>query len=271
MSRNIRKEIIDRIKNEMDSEFLEFAGFKVPNQGHSIAQRHSLHCGLSGEINMDVVVPVNSAEAWASFLFDHPDEEGPLCIEDFPSCREAEVIEYSTLIFNDALRYLSEYSENQVARGLWWLLDASQGYAGFVYSDSMSIDRRIAFIESMHSLIDTYLLPRCKMELAADKNSGSSKLNLFTYMWWDISVEPKGGPGPGQDALIDEAIFRVIEHGLDSKHLALCESALHGLGHWRHMKPKVEALVDAFLKREGGPTSPELDAYARRARVGAVQ
>jgi hypothetical protein len=84
-------------------------------------------------------------------------------------------------------------------------------------------------------------------------------------MWWE-----NFNAGSPPDARFDWCI-EVMEETLKLPSEACCESALHGLGHEEDKVPEtVHRIIDKFLA-ERSSVSPELRAYAARAREGAIQ
>lgn len=96
-----------------------------------------------------------------------------------------------------------------------------------------------------------------------EKNSDTDELDGACYMWWDLRIVPYK----------DQRFFELIEACLQTRHPALQESALHGLGEiaWcEEAHPRIDEIVDHFLDSKIA-ARPELVKYAKKAQVGQVQ
>jgi hypothetical protein len=132
------------------------------------------------------------------------------------------------------------------------------------------VDARVRCLRSFVTVFRDVLAPRCTPHLSHLDEPGAAALNAACYMWWDIlpfAARPDEASGHVLGAAALDAMAEML--ALDA--IACQESALHGLGHWRHRWPaEVTRIVDAFLRRN--PTArPELVAYAKAARAGCVQ
>jgi len=89
-------------------------------------------------------------------------------------------------------------------------------------------------------------------------------------MWWDFNCWSPD-PDPLTRNPNDSAFLESMRSILTIDHVACQESALHGLGHWRHAhNATVESIIDEFLKKERNLSEP-LRKYAGDARRGCVQ
>ena len=108
---------------------------------------------------------------------------------------------------------------------------------------------------------------RCSPHLGHLAEEGNP-LNSACYMWFDMLLE-RFSPRELGRAQLETELFLTLRRILAIPHDACRESALHGIGHWVGIYPRLAEMVDEFLLGAPG-LRPELIAYAQRARVGAI-
>jgi hypothetical protein len=207
--------------------------------------------------------------AWVARVFDHPGE-GPEWYRD-PNADLAEPeaassIRFLTALLREPARYLARYTDSQLARGLWYLIDnACSTYALTLLECDVDIRARLRCIAAIPTLFADVFAKRCAPQLSNGDTGGANPLNTTCYMWWDIF--PSWG-SPRRD--VDESLLSAMAAVVNLESLACQESGLHGLGHWQSAYPeRVCEIIDRFLGRGSPPD--ELRRYAISARQGCVQ
>ena len=218
-------------------------------------------------------MPSRTFEQWINGIFEHPvskpawywDLAADTCVED-----DETNVDYLARLFADSDRLLRRFDNAQVNQGLNLIVDCSCSDHSFsiVGGDAPWAARRRA----IRAIYDVYA--KCFAKRCADTlrncEAEDNPLNYICFMWWD-SFPAWGDPNdPSRSDEADEYLG-VMERCLSLTHHACLEGALHGLGHWHLIFPeRVEPIIDRFL-RERHDLRPELVAYARSAREGAVQ
>lgn len=207
--------------------------------------------------------------AWVARIFDHP-SEGPEWHRD-PNADLAEPESTSrvlllTSLLQDPARYLAQYSNAQVAQGLWYLVDnACSSYALALLERDIEFQVRLRCITAIPTLFAEVFAKRCAPRLSHGETESENPLNTTCYMWWDIF--PSWG-SPRRD--VDDSLLSAMAAVLNLESPACQESGLHGLGHWQSAYPdRVREIIDRFLGRGGH--SDVLRGYASSARQGCVQ
>lgn len=177
-----------------------------------------------------------------------------------------------TRLFADCAMLGSRYSDLQLNAGLWEVI-GSGTLGSSLFAAAVPLEEKTACIAAIDTVYTALFVPRCVPALGHQLKAGDqlpAPLNSICYMWWDLF--PTWGRGGCRDAAaLDAAVLRLLERLLTLAHDACRESALHGLGHWQlHYPAAVRRIIDEFLARTPQLT-PDLHAYARRARSGAVQ
>ena len=202
-------------------------------------------------------------------IFDHPTGESPWYTvadsvpEDLPPIESVHVL---TAFFEDPTRYLSSYSDTQIADGSTYLLEtALSSYALALLDPSVDLALRLRAVAAIPIVFDEVFAVRCLPDLSHAKTTEISPLNMTCYMWWDFF--PTWG-APRRD--VDTALLNVMTTILATPSSACREAALHGLGHWRHAYPDhVHAIIGRFLQLT--PPDDPLRKYAQDAHFGCVQ
>lgn len=177
-------------------------------------------------------------------------------------------LEYCTRLFCNATQLLVGFDDDRVAEGLSELTDA---HDLLLPLKRLSATESVvaAFVESISVLFRDFMAPRCRGTFGHLDETPTTQLNMTCYMWWDAFAY-KGTPDDPRFLHTDEAILSVMQRCLNINHDGVRESALHGLGHWRGYRDRVQKTIDEFLDNTKD-LRPELVDYARCARVGAVR
>ncbi len=250
----------------------------------------SLYSILEGKKALGRELTDLSFEGWITYVFDHPVPDPGIpewagsaeaviyrhwyleSDSDWwdPSAHPETTVAYLTMLFENATSVLTPFSDTQIKEGLWFLVSPSCSDHMFVLlNPAVPWSERKHCISSIFTLFEHFLALRCSPHLSHLDEPGANPLNGVCYMWWDL-YPAYGKPGDPTTREMHEALFDVMRRILDLSSDACRESALHGLGHWRHEYPKqVEAIIDGFLASHPD-LRPELKAYARAARKGRV-
>jgi hypothetical protein len=214
-------------------------------------------------------------EQWLAYVFDHPvGESGQEWYWDLDvdwwNGPAADSIQFLTRAFENAAVLFRPYNDAQLNQGLWFLASNACSNHMFALMDaSVPWAARQRCIRSIHLLFEDCFAKRCTPHLSHIDEPGASPLNLVCYMWWDIIPIGPQPNDPGRMDL-DREILGVMESTLQLGSLACCESALHGLGHWKAYYPqRIEGIIAAFLKGYQG-IREELRTYALNAHRGCV-
>jgi len=108
----------------------------------------------------------------------------------------------------------------------------------------------------------------CKPQLG-HLSEGTSKINDFCYMLWDVTPLLICDDVSDKDEL-NKAISEVLEYALTLNHIACIESGLHGLGHMNISFPLCSKLVENFIVKNKRK-DPRILKYAKQAAIGSVQ
>ena len=216
-------------------------------------------------------------EQWLTYVFDHPVRESgqewywDLDVDwwDGPA---ADTVQFLTQAFENAAVLFQPYSDAQLNQGLWFLAsNACSNHMFALMDSSVPWPARQRCVRSIHLLFEECFAKRCTPHLShlPEPEPGAGPLNLVCYMWWDIiPIGPK--PDDPTRTELDREILGVMESTLQPGSIACCESALHGLGHWKSSYPqRIEEMIEAFLQSHQG-LREELRTYARSAYQGCV-
>src|SRR5688572_2868481 len=217
-----------------------------------------------------------SYDEWIDYVFDHTDlPSGQAWYFDHEADRwnprPEQAVAYLARLFDNPEPLLDRFVDNQVGRGLRYLIDNSISNHCVALSDNwVPIDQRVKCIYAMLSLFIRILQPRCPPILSHLDESRGNRLNGVCYMWWDImplaAMSKPRNPDP-----IHDACLAVMRSTLALPNPACQESALHGLGHWARAYPEfTAATIDGYLAANP-QLRPELLRYAQAARSGCIQ
>lgn len=209
---------------------------------------------------------------WITHVFDHPvsrrewDDEGE---EPTFVASDEEIAELISETFTRSGNDLVRFSDEQVARGIRYLIDpGASDHSIRLMNGDAPLPRKIEGIRSIHALFRDCLVPRCAESLGHLDEPGGTDLNPICYMFWDICPIPYLVDNHKIVAL-EDSLFWVFENTLTLKHRACIEAALHGLGHHALYSPnRVERIIDQFLKH--AHPDDALRRYAENARTGYV-
>jgi hypothetical protein len=213
---------------------------------------------------------------WLNYVFDHavPFYEEAWYHEaeaDWWQPRPEQAVDYLARLFENPELLADEFSDSQIAQGLYYLIDNGAGaYCRSLTDASVPIDARTACIEAFSTLFARLFQPRCEPVLSHLDEPGANPLNRICYMWWDIM--PIGAAtAPTQADPIHQGCLAEMRETLRLPNPACQEGALHGLGHWAGAYPEfAAATIDAYLAANS-KLRPELVRYAQAARSGCIQ
>jgi hypothetical protein len=213
---------------------------------------------------------------WLNYVFDHavPFYEQAWYFEseaDWWQPQPEQAVDYVARLFENPELLADEFSDSQIAQGLYYLIDNGAGaYCRFLTDGSVPIDARTACIEAFSTLFARLFQPRCEPVLSHLDESGANALNRICYMWWDIMpIGAAAAPIPADP--IHQGCLAEMRETLRLPNPACQESALHGLGHWAGAYPEfTAATIDAYLAANP-KLRPELLRYAQAARSGCIQ
>ncbi len=211
-------------------------------------------------------------EGWVKWVFDRPvtepawwwDEESEESEwwEWINKCPD-QVVEFMTRLFEQPEQHLWEYSDEQLAQGLWFIASGDcSNHMHALKAQSVPLEARCRCVRSFYNLFAKLFAVRCEPCLS---HSASNRINMTCFMWWDLL------PLGRCDLAVDKECLSVMREILMTIPNEACmESALHGLGHWHLYYPdEVEGIIDEFLNTHPN-ISPELRDYAEWAREGRV-
>ena len=208
-------------------------------------------------------------DAWLDHWFGRPvlTQNFPW-FEDVPDTifRPAMAFSYGYRLFNNSARDLERFSDDQVGAGMWLLMTDDD--INLAWPD-IPIAEREACILAITSLFRDLFAQRCAPRLS-DGPREYTLLNGSCYMWWEYFTHIAFPGDPNFQRLMG-ACWRVMEETLYIPHVAVQESALHGLGHSTHNdRQRVETIIDRWRSKHSD-SDAELLAYAGWARGGCIQ
>jgi hypothetical protein len=222
------------------------------------------------------VLALNDAETlrdWIGHVFDHPvtDPAWHWAL-DAPSRQDTpeQSAQLMAETFEHSGELLARFSDAQLNQGFWYLISA--GCSDFIFAlvdPNVPLPMRLRTIRSFVPLFEQVMARRCSPHLSHLDEEGANPLNSACYMWWDI-LPIYGKPEEPVRREFDTEVLKVLSQLLSIPHDACRESALHGIGHWRIYYPRLEEIVEKWLRGTPG-LRPELVAYAEQAKEGCVQ
>jgi hypothetical protein len=214
---------------------------------------------------------------WLDAVFDHPvHEQEWYWDEGFDTywadleLTDAATVEYMTRLFSAPDR-LKQYSPEQVAQGLWFLIgESAPGQSAYaLLNRGVALNDRIKCVGAMLNFFCVFVAPAAPGRATEQTDD----FQQACYMWWDIFPTYGGaryGPETGGEPELHTACLNVMEAML-SVPSELCQlTALHGLNHWhQNYSKQVERIVDSFLNKTPNLTNRIIE-YAGRARAGGA-
>lgn len=179
-------------------------------------------------------------------------------------------IAFLTRLFQSPSVLTEQFSDDQIAQGLTYLLDTSAvGDNGWLCSSDVPAPVRKACIAATFNLFSDIFQPRCLPVLGHLSKVESTRLNSVAYMFWDV-FPCVALPGDASRLELQLETLAVMERILSLGSIACVESALHGLGHAHASHPgRVEQIIDRYMA-SGRCAGAEIAAYAGAARCGCV-
>lgn len=185
-------------------------------------------------------------------------------------CSEEENCLFLIELFGNAKRYLSDFSEDQIGKGLTYVVDgAHSSYLRIKDKKKIRPELATQCIRTIETLFLEIINYKAQPVLCY-KGQGNGRLSYVCYMWWDI-CPVVATPATKNFQEFDEACLSVMENILVKATNRACqEGALHGLNHWQHAYPqKVSAAIDRYLRLN--TVDEDLRLYAQWAKQGRVQ
>ncbi|HEX5322613.1 MAG TPA: hypothetical protein VFW40_02425 [Capsulimonadaceae bacterium] len=221
-----------------------------------------------------------SFEEWIDFVFNHP-VTSPLWYwqdeSDWWDAPPTVTVDYLARLFGNASNIFVDFSDAQVAEGLWYLADSScSDHMLALVNETVPLANRLACIQAIYNLFERCFALKCSPHLShLDRGDTGTPpevnpLNLVCYMWFDL-IEAYGRSENEHCAEQNNAFLSSMQRSLALDSIACQESALHGLGHWHSDYPdRVESIIDEFLAGHS-ETTQNLKHYALSARSGSVR
>lgn len=227
-------------------------------------------------------------EAWLRYCFARPSRD--VCWDDFDEPPDASGVmnpltgfaypsdlalcEYATRLFLNAPELLRPFTAEQIEWGFWEVFSGVEGPKLGVRNPKVRQEKGFALLDALLVLYRDYFAPVCGRALS-HLNEGAGTCATACYMLWDSGpLRWSQGAYDSNGRTLDEVDRKqldVFAAALSIDSNAVCESALHGLGHAFYACPdQVAAIVDAFLANPPMKTRPALLEYARLAQRGEV-
>jgi len=211
---------------------------------------------------------------WVKGIFDRPEGPEPWYYDlnnRMPGVSPASSVRYVRKLFTESKVILGKYSNMQLKRGLWYIIDCGNSNELVSLLDkSIPLQEKLDTIDSISLLYRNCFFERCDSSLSHRGEAKENPLNVLCYMWWDVAPLPATA-GKTDNTEMDVACLRVMKNALLLENDACRESALHGLGHAQMYYPaEVAKIVDGFVAANP-KIRKELLTYAHAAREGMVQ
>jgi hypothetical protein len=186
-------------------------------------------------------------ENWVQQVFSGPEPSFFDLWDDAADCETTWQVGHATRLFQAPTFLLADFSQAQVAAGLF-KLPSSWQLTDLLWNAEQDWATREACINAM------YILYRDLFTITA--------LDGVAFMWWDLLRYW----GQDADPRTAKAIVLVLEQVLALPNSDCQLAALHGLGHYG--AGRRAAIIDTFLANT--PVSDELREYAVKAKAGDV-
>ncbi len=215
-----------------------------------------------------------SFDDWIKGIFGRPEGPQPwYCdiTDQMPDIPPGSSVRYLRKLFTESKPLLGQYSNLQLRRGFWYIIDCGLSTELVSLLDkSVPLQEKLEAIGSIYQLYKDCFLERCASSLSHLGESKENPLNVLCYMWWDVAPLPATA-GKIDNKEIDASCLGAMQKILTLDNDACRESALHGLGHAKLYYPaEVENIVSNFIAANP-KIRKELMLYARSAREGMVQ
>ncbi len=185
-----------------------------------------------------------------------------------------------TRLFEAPVFIADQYSDAQIAKGIWYIFGVGSEYTSVFYSDEVSLEARSRCVRAVATVYTDLFDRVCGLRGEdIDAEIEDSDVDGAVYMIWDMGGIEHVIVANAEDPL-SLAGFHVLEAALMKCITAACrQSALHGLGHviGSHAPTEPIALHEPLLYDRltlpiHAARPPEwLKEYAAAARAGNVQ
>jgi hypothetical protein len=228
------------------------------------------------ESSLTMILPSDlSFDEWIHHIFVHDDNpDMPWWFwgvdADYWQAPPSQVIAMLTKLFENPFPVLSDYRDEQVNRGLWYIVsNGGSDYMFALLDETVPLVERLRCISSFYTLFEKLYAVRCSAHLSHLDEPGSNPLNMVCYMWWDL-LPIAGSIDQHDGEAMNAAFLDVMARALALDSTACQEAALHGLGHWASTHPvRVRTIIEAFLAQNRS-LRQELRQYAETALSGCV-
>jgi hypothetical protein len=220
-----------------------------------------------------------SFDEWLTYLFDRPecDYGSHWCFDrpdgepDWDAPREV-TADFIARTYEDPKFWMGRFTIAQLAAGLEYTWNPSFSDVGFAIRDEPTpLPLRFRAVRALVPVYQQCFQSFCDAGLSNLGERLDNPMNGACYMYWDVCPF-FAGMADGQLQPLELECLRTMETTLQIDHDACRESALHGLGHWRHdHAERVEQVIGDWLKRCKNRLRPELLQYAEAAACGCVQ
>ena len=191
---------------------------------------------------------------WVKYVFDTEEEKQ----DEWPVWDEGahDTIAYLTKLFQNADEMLSQYSDENISRGLNFL--ASNNFSNTMFAlldESVPWHSRQNCIQANYFLVKNFFPKRCSPKLYS-LNMQSTNMDFLCCYWFDLMPIHGRLAVPANVNMEFLDVFRKIL----TIDLDICrESALSGLGSWCLYHPvEVNKILDEFVSN-----NPELSVEVR--------
>lgn len=188
--------------------------------------------------------------------------------ERFMSVPAGVVAEHTLRLFTNPARIASDFSDDQIAEGVWFIF--SEYPSTWFATDDLSADTQVGIMQSIANLYEQCFDRVCNARGAKPDDDLDSELDIAVFMIWDMDGIECPAFSPERHPHLLEPSFEVLETALFRCRTATCKrSALHGLGHLVNVHPKrVRAIIDRYFVLPKQPR--HLREYAKEARAGEI-
>jgi len=211
-------------------------------------------------------------DEWVHFCFTEGDVDADHL---YIGSTDTDIAIYLTRLFENPAFIADRYTDEQIARGTWYIFGTATWYMHGVIHGDVPPDLQIRCVRGITKMYTDLYDKVCGKR---GRSPGGAKLRTkvdgAVYMMWDMDCLAGIHSIPH---LIEPGI-EIMESVLRQCRTTACRmSALHAIGHYvqEHHKPapriagRFRALIDEFAQRPDVPD--HLRKYAMEAREGQVQ